>query len=376
MVKDDKNRACLHALFVTNPLDDMQKIQDDKDKLVQGTCSWILGDPVYTKWLNEDRSQILWIHGDPGKGKTMLSTFLIAELRKRVEQSNNLNQVEAYFFCGNKDDRRNTGVAMLSGLLYQLLCQRPALFAYIQDEYEKQKDQLFSSVTALQTPWRIFEAMLKHSTDHTIYFIIDAMDECEGKSQNILISRIKSYVDSEADAEQSIGATSVNWLLTSHNDLREIMTDVSDICLESNLSNVREAVSKFVDVKVEKLRKQKNYGEELVVSIKKILEQKAEGTFLWVSLACAELWKVSRLQAKSKLEGLPLGLYPIYSTLLNRVLDNEDKLMGKMAKNILISVLVAIQPLTFWELAVMADIPTEWSNELESIRECTYQCGS
>jgi hypothetical protein len=78
VVTDDRNRACLHALFVTNPLDDMIKVQDDKNKLVHGTCSWILGDPVYTKWLNEDRSQILWIHGDPGKGKTMLTIFLRA----------------------------------------------------------------------------------------------------------------------------------------------------------------------------------------------------------------------------------------------------------------------------------------------------------
>jgi len=103
-------QQCLHALFVTNPLDDLCRIQTTKDTLVEGSCSWIFGSLTYTNWLNSELSWTLWIHGDPGKGKTSMTIALVAELSSRVEHSSGPNSILAYFFC----DKRTTGRTVLS----------------------------------------------------------------------------------------------------------------------------------------------------------------------------------------------------------------------------------------------------------------------
>lgn len=60
----------------------------------------------------------------------------------------------AYFSCDNKDSRRKIATAILRGLVYQLICQRPDLCVYLRDQYDKQKEQLFSSPNSVYALWR------------------------------------------------------------------------------------------------------------------------------------------------------------------------------------------------------------------------------
>lgn len=48
---------------------------------VQGTCSWILNHPAYLAWLTAEETKLLWITGEPGCGKTMISAYLTDHLR-------------------------------------------------------------------------------------------------------------------------------------------------------------------------------------------------------------------------------------------------------------------------------------------------------
>ena len=43
--------------------------------------SWVLNNAEFRRWCNGD-SQLLWVKGDPGKGKTMLQCGIINELEK------------------------------------------------------------------------------------------------------------------------------------------------------------------------------------------------------------------------------------------------------------------------------------------------------
>lgn len=375
VVTDERDRTCLHALFVTNPLDDMEKILDTKDKYLEGTCSWILDDSTYKEWLHDEQSHILWVHGDPGKGKTMLAISQINELTNRIKSSKVNGATLSYFFCDNKDDRRKDAVMILRGLLYQLLCQRPEAIRYLRDEYEKQKDQLFLSSTAQQSLWRILESILRQFTDSMTWFVIDALDECEPESREILLQRIINQ------AKVGKGSTPNNqekWLLTSRNEplIRESMTGCLDISLESNSKAITSDVRQFIDAKVQELGETKKYQKDLKINISRILEDKADRTFLWVSLACAELRKVPSIKAIKVLQRLPPGLNAFYEQLLSRVLQNEDEDIAVFVKEILVTVLVAVRPLKLHELAVTAGLPAEYWNDGKSIQEYAEQCGS
>ena len=96
----------IQALLATDPADDMHMIANKKDKLLDTIESWIIKDSTYTKWLQDGRSLVLWLHGDPGKGKTMLAIALIEEFSTKLRLDPSVNDTAlVYFFCDNQDDR-------------------------------------------------------------------------------------------------------------------------------------------------------------------------------------------------------------------------------------------------------------------------------
>ena len=370
---------CLHALFVTNPLDDISRIQTDKDNLLEGSCSWIFGDMTYTEWLNSEESQVLLVHGGPGMGKTMITIAMVAELSTRLEQSGSSNSVLACFFCDNKDINTNNAVAILRSLLYQILCQQPKLFCHIQDEYKKQGSQLLNSRNALQTLWRILQDMLLQSTLNRVYFVVDALDECDPESRETLLRLMEVYTGK--DKTRSTAGSAIKWILTSRNnevDINEAFINSPDISLENNSASVDHAVSRYIGRKVDILLEKKRYSEEQRDLVLKVLKEKAGGTFLWVSLACAELKKTFKTNGNIRraLDRLPRGLAEMYTQILDKAFADDSSDGADITKEILKAVVVAIRPLNLYELAVAADIPKEDWNNGSSLKEYVSQCRS
>ncbi|KAF1938340.1 hypothetical protein EJ02DRAFT_354742, partial [Clathrospora elynae] len=67
--------------------------------------------------------RLLWVKGDPGKGKTMLLCGIINKLHSSLPRTGLLS----YFFCQATDSRINSATAVLRGLLYMLVKQQPSL---------------------------------------------------------------------------------------------------------------------------------------------------------------------------------------------------------------------------------------------------------
>ena len=79
MEHEAKNDQCLCDLRLTDPRDDKVRIERSKDDLLRDSYAWILNDPDFRDWRDNSNTQLLWIKGDPGKGKTMLMIGLIEE---------------------------------------------------------------------------------------------------------------------------------------------------------------------------------------------------------------------------------------------------------------------------------------------------------
>jgi hypothetical protein len=67
-----KDKDCLHDLFVADPRTDKKRIEDTKGGLLKDSSPWILKDDDFVQFRNDRQNRLLWIKGDPGKGKTML----------------------------------------------------------------------------------------------------------------------------------------------------------------------------------------------------------------------------------------------------------------------------------------------------------------
>lgn len=381
--------ACLRALFVTDALDDMDKIQNKQDKLLEGTGAWLFSDHCFTKWLNEAGSNLIWLHGDPGKGKTMLAISLVKELTERTRlQGSAPSTALVYFFCDNKDSRRKSTTAILRSLIYQLICQQPELCIHLRETYDKQKDHLFSSPNAVQSLWRIMCNMVNSHNLRQIYIVIDALDECEAECAETLLTLIDPTFDQERDQEEGNLFSScedqrsekVKWLVTSRNEIaiKQMLAGVMHISLESNESHVSEAVSQFIVLKVNQLQRRKSYDSKLRKLVEGQLLEKAEGTFLWVSLACRELSRprVLSVDTTKVLSRLPSGLTPLYERIMEQVTNAEDEELVECAKSILRAMVVAFRPLTLIELGIAANLPEEHRHNTPVISEYVNHCGS
>ena len=123
---------------------------------------------------NDQQSRLLWIKGDPGKGKTMLLCGIVNELTKSMAETDLLS----YFFCQATDSRINYAIAVLQGLVYLLVDQQPSLIPYIRQKYDHAGKSLFEDANAWVALSEIFTNILQDPSWNSTYMIIDALDEC------------------------------------------------------------------------------------------------------------------------------------------------------------------------------------------------------
>jgi hypothetical protein len=330
-----ENIECLQSLFLTNPQDDLAAIKRSKGKRVEGTCEWLLVQEQYTAWLVEKKAQLLRLVGGPGIGKTMISTFLVKELEERARMSPAVTF--AYYFCDNKDEKRNTATAIVRGLLLQLIRQQHNLLRYIQPDFNQMKNGLFDNLDAL---WRILLKILGDLEAGEIYLLVDALDECTNPTREILLRSLADLFNSS----QTGGIVNVKLLITCRPEV-DIESELSDIggYLRVDSAKINSDLSKFIEVRVNDLSRKKNYSDDLKKIVKEALTTKAEGTFLWVSLVQVDLEKTrSKHQVKEKLKKLPRNLNDVYDRILKQT-ETDDI---EAAQFILRCMAVARRPLT------------------------------
>jgi hypothetical protein len=70
-LSDAENRSCLESLRATNPRQDKKRIEQEKGGPLKDSYSWVLQHYDFQQWHDAEGSRLLWIKGNPGKGKTM-----------------------------------------------------------------------------------------------------------------------------------------------------------------------------------------------------------------------------------------------------------------------------------------------------------------
>ncbi|KAJ4302834.1 hypothetical protein N0V90_001725 [Kalmusia sp. IMI 367209] len=149
-----------------------------KGTRVIGTCEWILRNKDYQQWL-DGSNHLLWISGGPGKGKTMLSNFLIEKLERRTAEMN-----DAY-----QDEKRNTAVTILRGLVHQIVTKRPKLIQHAFPYFET-PSMTQQTLSSLETLWIILRKLFEDPGFGTMFCVLDGLDECDEDSRRILVSKL------------------------------------------------------------------------------------------------------------------------------------------------------------------------------------------
>lgn len=357
----DKREKCIKDLHITDPRDDKKRIENTKGGLLKDSYHWILENCEFEQWYSIQQNPLLWIKGDPGKGKTMLLCGIINELDKPIHKTALLS----YFFCQATDSRINNATAVLRGLIYMLVTQQPSLVSHIQKKHDHAGKALFEDLNAWVALSEIFTDILQDSSLNTAYLVIDALDECVAGLPKLLDFIVRN----------SSKAPHVKWIVSSRNwpeigEGLEMAAQKVTLQLELNSKSISTAVSIYIRYKVDNLARQNKYRPETKQIVFDHLSLYADDTFLWVALVSQDLENVKERNVKKKLNAYPLGLDPLYQNMMKKTLDSED---ADYCKQVLATATLVHQPVTLIELASLIKMP---DISIDELREIVLLCGS
>ncbi|KAL2140827.1 hypothetical protein VTI28DRAFT_3191 [Corynascus sepedonium] len=341
-MKQEKDQECLKNLRLSDPRDDKARIERTSGGLLQDSYSWVFDTADFQQWRGHPESRLLWIKGDPGKGKTMLLCGIINEL-ERDNTADACHCNVAYFFCQATNSRINHATAVLRGLIYMLIDQQPSLLSIVRTEYDRAGETLFNDA---ENVWdalsRTFTNILQDPNLMTTYLVIDALDD-------------RNWPQIEERLDTSMQKVKLS--------------------LELNAESVASAVDVYIKRKVDQLAETKNYEPSTKDTVRDYLRSNANGTFLWVALVCQALAdpNVRKWHTLAKLRTFPPGLVSLYAQMVEHIGHFEDV---DLCKQVLAVATIVRRPISLDELTSLVEMPDNVSGNPKSLEEIVQLCRS
>ncbi|KAL6793010.1 hypothetical protein J3E68DRAFT_451436 [Trichoderma sp. SZMC 28012] len=371
----DQTDQCLKDLRLTDPRDDKTRIQQTKGGLLKESSNWIFENETFKQWRDDEQNTLLWIKGDPGKGKTMLLCGIIDELTPRTKLAKPIIERTtktflSYFFCQGTDSRINNATAVLRGLIYLIIIQERSLISHVQEKYNHAGKDLFLDANAWVALSEMLLNILRDLQVEDIVLVVDALDECETDSAKLL-----DFITKYASLPR------VKWIVSSRNTLNIqqklesfIRHGILSLELKANAETVSNAVDIYIEHRISQLRSvQHNQGQR--DELKDALREKANGTFLWVSLVMKELEDVQSWEVIEVVKEMPMDLSAVYKRMIDQI-RHHRRGNTKFCWEILSTIFTAYYPLSLGELGILSVLPKEISEHLESIIQLVIMCGS
>ena len=297
----------------------------------------------------------------------MLLITIVEELDRQLKQSESTT-VLSYFFCQGTNQDLNNATAILRGLIYLLIEQRPVLISHLRASYDHAGSNFFQDANSFIALSKVLEGMLHDKSLTRAYLVIDALDECDVNQRQLLdlitkraaASRVKWIISSRNKPE-------IEWFLTTDN------SSTLGLEITGNAEQVSRAVGAYIDEKIRDLPSLQDYHDSN--EIRDILHEKANGTFLWVSLVFEELRTANSWNIREIVQEMPPTLEDLYAQMIEQIqkLQRKDP---ELCRLVLSTITLAYRPLHLHELGVLSNLPKEISANMPAIRKLVAICGS
>ncbi|KAG6848773.1 hypothetical protein H0H93_014245 [Arthromyces matolae] len=321
------------------------------------SCKWILEKQPYVDFVMSS-SPFLYIHGIPGSGKTVLSSWIINDM----QTVHGTDLLLYHYFKDSEAHKRTPESAIRSFIdqLYDYLRRKPNT-VLVQLEGDMEQASIDHAVNIeYQDLWALFCRSIdtlapslsqQSPTSQPITFIMDAMDEC--RSPSSLISDLLNLAQKHLDRIRilMIGRKS------ALDDLFLPQSVPSLNKLEITEKDVRGDIQAFVRhtiSNVPRLRGQEVLRDHLIDEIGN--DSNHRGMFLWAFFMCKEVERQGNLRLLQKLLGrLPRGLDAMYVRICQGIIQ-DDSLANGLSVSVLKWLLHSPRPMTFHELRDALDL--------------------
>ncbi len=316
----------------SDPEFDLQVLQD---RIMQNSCRWILNHDKFRAWRDEVRvgGELLWLTGLPGVGKSVLSSFIIQTL-----QGSPTDVICCYYFFNSRDQTKRSIKHMLTSIAFQIALQS-AIFCERLIELHDASNFSANQLQAINVWESVFRRLLLCDwVGKPIFWVVDGLDEADHPE---LLTRMLSKLETdhrlrilivsrpikETGALQSFRLSAVGCEITlddTSDDIRSYAYEEMSSILEDDA--LRDGVCG------------------------KILD-KAQGSFLWVTLAIEQLrdhWHTPAAISQA-LEDLPEGMEEFYGKMMD-IIAAQPKIPRTQASRILTWAICSFYPLQLREL--------------------------
>ncbi|KAK4194211.1 hypothetical protein QBC40DRAFT_291183 [Triangularia verruculosa] len=311
-----------------------------------GSCDWAIKHAKVIPWVQmQPKSPVLWIHGKPGAGKTVICASIIEHL-----QAFGNRMTTVYYFC--RYNQVDTSSEILKAFVLQLMKANPDMAAVIYDSYV-QKHREPST--------RVLKMMLSGAPDHPgllsaaspCRIIIDGVDECASQEQKFIIQDMLQLVS--VDSSQNCK------VLVCSRDIPEIARimqngakKLATISLSDESDAISHTIESFAKPKLQELVRERQtwqLSEEENSALCKKVASRAGGMMLWVRLVLESLSEVDTLrELHDAIKTMPRELSDLYDKILTSIAEQKGKRVADRILRILGWLVYAKRPLKAHEI--------------------------
>ncbi|KAH8833234.1 hypothetical protein DL96DRAFT_1457839, partial [Flagelloscypha sp. PMI_526] len=311
------------------PLDQTSKLTYNIQERGEGTCHWVLEDPIFVQW-RDGAGKVFWFHGKMGTGKTVIVSFIVEWLSNHIDDYH----MAYYFFDFNNPSTLSQEILFRS-LISQLLHANPSC---MQGFYRKHD---FGTKNPLPSIISDVLRELARTSGKPIFIIIDALDELPALQRKHFLKVLLTL----AELENS----QLHIMITSRDDLDIHQALHGHVQLELAVQDilVKHDIKMLVDQKLA-MEKWTAWPKEEVEWMRKVLNERADGQFRM--LACQfEILDVveDSKQLRDTIRSLPSTLTDTYEYIMSKIPDFYQK----QAHMLFCILMVVKEPLALTELA-------------------------
>ncbi|KAN0126398.1 hypothetical protein V8E52_000038, partial [Russula decolorans] len=310
----------------------------------KGTATWFFERRTYNEWKSTGSDSLLWIHGKPGSGKSILCSTIIEDVKSMCDAS---QASIAYFYFDFRDIKKQHWSDLVPSLLTQLSTQSSACCDILSRLYSGHGNGAQQpNDDALK---RCLIEMLTLRDHHPIYLIMDALDECPDTSE-VPSPRNRILRLLEELAELQIPNLRICVTSRPEFDIRDFLEPLTSCRVSlhdqsGQKQDIADYVRSVVYSKSEPyMRRWRKEDKEYVI---KTLSEQAGGMFRWIFCQLEVLRQCLPPSVRPTLKELPESLDETYERILKEIKKpNRD-----LAQRVLQCLVVATRPLRVAELA-------------------------
>ena len=314
------------------------KDQEEKSrKRLEDTGQWLFDNPNFQRWRTSSHSELLWVHGKRGCGKSYLASHVIQDFNKSWEESNIDNHdgksgfAFAYIYCNSLESTKVDPSKLLGSILKQLChyLPRPEIETWLEQLYDRQSEVRPPDQKEIKDA---IMAIVGHF--NRTFLVVDGLDECH-ELEDDQFRDLCQFVRSLAlpRAENSVVKV-MAFSRPEYGEIKEAFSRCPSIQIDAGLNS--NDIKQFITMKLSGNGFHLKNNPELLAEVERSLFRGADGMFLWVDLVVKALkGQRTAKDIRATVRELPQTLDAVYEDTIKSILEKDEKLRKLVLRTIL-----------------------------------------